>query len=147
MQLKAPHRLFAIDGLASNPKPRTSNEGKATSLAWSTLKGEQTSSNFSGQVVGFQPLSHNKQTCKTCPINNRVKAISLVLHTVDGRNKMHRPRNPGLTTPLHIPSKPWLLVSNWCKTSSSHTCGSGFGSFLKSANMRYQGTLWAPKGL
>ena len=42
-------------------------------FTWLTLEGEQTSIFFSSSVVGFQPLSHNKQNmCKLFSNNNRL---------------------------------------------------------------------------
>ena len=56
-----------------------------------TLEGEQQFSDSSSSVVGFQPLNHNKQTCKMFPNNNH----EVGFHRHQSGSMFGRVTNPG----------------------------------------------------
>ena len=89
-------------------------------ITWWTLKGEQNISNSSCQVVGLQPLNHNKQKWKMFPNNNQgygSKNTFVLLQPPEGQTKTNqRPKtrntyqDPGLfqDPPLKVETLPSL---------------------------------------
>ena len=80
--------LVRLENLELVPPSRTSIGVHAQQFGPQSLVDfgsmQQTTSNFSREVVGFQPLNHNKQKCRICRNNNHDCVPSLSLRLTAG---------------------------------------------------------------